>query len=217
MVYLVPNKVRTLSLDLLPLDCLEEFQLYSNSQFSDVQCLQIGFTRSLTDPTRDDNGEVNIPETAGAVGSFFGAMTHLRTLDLSWGVDRSQPHWDQITVCEVILQGVFYSAMWPNLEILRIYRMKTEAEPLLRFLSKHTSLKWLSLQFSIQPDEDCTFKEMLSRFRSELRLERFELIAHESQQCLYDTEWRAVEGVESADARVSSTRYRNNTFVLGFD
>ena len=203
---------------MLPLDCFREFQLDSNSQFSDVQFLQIGFNKSLIDPTGDDDGEVSIPETAGILGSFFGVFTRLRTLDLSWGVEKLQSDWDQISVCEIILQGVFYSAMWPDLETLRISRMRTEAAPLLLFLSKHTSLKWLSLHFSLQRIEGNTFKEMLTSFRDELKLERFELIAHESQQRIYDAEWRAIEDVGSTDAKVRPSEHITlyfNTCGLG--
>jgi len=205
--------MKALSFDLLPLDCFEEFQLESNNQFSEIQHLKIGFTRSLMDPTANDIGEDNIPETHATVGSFFGTMTHLRTLDLSWGVEKSQSDWDQICVCEAILQGVFYSSMWPKLEILRICRMRTESAALIKFLSKHTSLRWLSLHFSVQPDEDTTFKQILTRFRDALNLERFELIAHESQQHLYDTEWKPITGVESADAKVRLSSY-TSTVVL---
>lgn len=192
---------------MLPLDCFKEFRLNSNSHFSDIQHLHIGFTRCLTDPTDDDGGEVDIPEIADTVGSFFGSMTCLRNLELSWGVERTQPDWDQISVCEVILQGVFYSAVWPTLQVLRIYRMKTEPDQLLSFLSRHTSVKWLSLHFSIRPDEQSSFKSMITRFRDELDLERFELIAHESQQGIYDSEWRPIKDSVLTDTKVRIYKY----------
>ncbi|KAG9248659.1 hypothetical protein BJ878DRAFT_487235 [Calycina marina] len=194
--------ITTLTLDLLPLDLLKNYSSFTDPHFPKVQNLRIGFTNSLIDPIADgiDDAMIPISIITDGILSFFRSMKNLTALDLSWGLERPQSDWDRVTVCEFILQGSFYSSLWLKLEVLRISRMRTEPKPLLEFLSLHRSIKWLSLHFSLQPEDGNNFEETLTMFRDQVRLERFELIAHDRQQRIYDVDWKPVGDVETADA-----------------
>jgi len=170
-----------------------------------------------------------VPKLGQVLGQFLGYMRHLRSLDLSWEIENTSNN-----EFEARWQESFYQNVWPHLESLRIRNIKTPDDLLLSFISRHaptlTRLSIIRCSLGYRPaeaslwnseggeaaDQDGSVKKMLTRFKDELKLEKFQILFDLEDIKIYDEEWNAMPGHEDSniDWKTTSSRPPENAKLL---
>lgn len=115
-------------------------------------------------------------------------------------------------------QTSFYNITIPHLESLRLHQTDVPGPLLISFLKRHRfTLRNLHLSggYGCGPGSGWNYltrfqwKDILTSFREDLCLQKFELLTYDDRRNLYDWNWNAVPGTEMTFARLLEN------FVLG--